>query len=242
MYQVVRDYLERSEYACSPDQLRDAVSAVVAPIDFFAFAFLALPDGRQPLLISTYPPDWTDHYIAQGYQRRDPVILHSYQVFDLFTWSPQMAKRFGLGARDFFCEAASFNIRCGITIPIHDWPGGLAAMTFATDRRMVRFDTCPNCDALALLFIALHFSNHLRWMLEPVRVIEGAMLTAREYQCLSWAAEGKSHIDTAQIMDLTVRIVSRDLESVRGKLGVRSIHQAIALFAASETARKRNMH
>lgn len=157
MYQVIRNYLEQPESARTPEQLRDAVSAVIAPIDLFAFAFLAQPNGGKPLLISTYPPDWTDHYIAQGYQCRDPVILHSRRVFDLFTWNPHMAKKFGAGARDFFHEAEIFNIRCGVTIPIHDWPGGHAAMTFASDRRTLQ-NACLSCNALALLFIALQQS------------------------------------------------------------------------------------
>jgi DNA-binding CsgD family transcriptional regulator len=45
---------------------------------------------------------------------------------------------------------------------------------------------------------------------------------------------GKSSTDTVQIMGVSRRIVARDLESVRAKLGVRSIGQAIALFAAYE--------
>jgi DNA-binding CsgD family transcriptional regulator len=232
MLQLARDFLERSKYARTPEQLRDAVSAVIAPLDLFAFAFLALPEGAKPLLISTYPPDWTDHYIAQDYQRRDPVILRSSHVFDLFTWDSQLSKRFSPGARDFFCEAEAFNIRCGITIPIHDWPGGLAAMTFATDCRRHQYISCLTCNALSLLLVTLNFRNHLRRMLEPVRLIEGAELTPREYEILGWAAEGKSSTDIAPIVDVSHRIVARDLERVRAKLGVRSINQAVAVYAA----------
>ncbi len=83
MRRVVQRYLENSEYARTPDQLRDAVSAVIAPLDFHSFAFLAL--GDPPFLISSYPIAWTGHYIAQGYQACDPVILNSHRVFDFFT-------------------------------------------------------------------------------------------------------------------------------------------------------------
>ena len=240
MYQMIRSYLERSEYARTPDQLRDAVSAIIAPIDFHSFAFLAL--GEPPFLISTYPIEWTGHYVAQGYQRRDPVILHSHRVRDLFMWGAAFAKRFGPGARDFFHEAEAFDISSGATIPIPDWPGGLAAMTFATDRRQPQLTTCLRCNGAALLFITAHFNGRLRQMLEPTRLIEGAVLTAREYELLRWAAEGKSSADTAQITGLSHRIVARDLESVRAKLGVRSIGKAIALFAAYEATRNRNTH
>ncbi len=34
MYQMIRSHLEMSEYARTPYQLRDAVHAIVAPIDF----------------------------------------------------------------------------------------------------------------------------------------------------------------------------------------------------------------
>jgi Autoinducer binding domain len=85
MHRVIQRYLENSEYARSPGQLRDAVSAVIAPLDFHSFAFLAL--GDPPFLISSHPIAWTGHYIAQGYQACDPVILNSHRVFDLFTWS-----------------------------------------------------------------------------------------------------------------------------------------------------------
>ncbi len=193
-------------------------------------------------MISSYPIAWTGHYIAQGYQARDPVILRSHRVFDLFTGSPEIANEFGPGARDFFHEAEAFDVCSGATIPIPDWPGGLAAMTFATDRRQAQLATCLRCNGAALLFIAAHFHGRLRQMLEPTRLIEGAVLTAREYELLRWAAEGKSSADSAQITGLSHRIVARDLESVRAKLGVRSIGQAIALFAAYEATRSRNTH
>lgn len=75
-------------------------------------------------------------------------------------------------------------------------------------------------------------------MLEPVRLIEGTELTLREYECLEWTTRGKSSTDTAQIMNVSHRVVARDLERVRAKLDVRSISQAIALLAAYEVTRK----
>lgn len=240
MYQIVQDYLEQSQYARNPEELRDAVSAVIALMDFHSFAFLAL--GKTPFLISSYPIAWTGHYIAQDYQRRDPVMLISQQVTDLFMWSSEFAKQFGPLAEDFFYEAEAFDIRSGVTVPVLDWPGGLAAMTFATDRRQPKLTTCVDCNQTVLLFIALHFKNNLRLMLEPTRVIEGAELTPREYKILGWAAQGKSNVDTAQILNVSARLVARDIENLRRKLGVRSINQAVAVYAAHLATRNREFH
>lgn len=86
---------------------------------------------------------------------------------------------------------------------------------------------------------AAHVQRHLRRMLEPVWLIEGAALTSREYTCLKWFAEGKSQTDTALIMDISSRKVARDMETLRAKLGVRTINQAIAIYAAYEATRRR---
>jgi DNA-binding CsgD family transcriptional regulator len=203
---------------------------------------LALPQGNPPLLISNYDDRWQAHYVDREYQSRDPVMLHSRCTVDLFTWSREMAARFGPLAEDFFYEAETFDIRSGVTVPIPDWPGGFAAMTFATDRRHVQLTSCLRCYDAALLFLSAHFQSHLHWMLEPARRIEDAELTAREYICLRWAAAGKSQPDIAQITGISLRCVARDIENIRAKFGVRSITQAVAIFAAYEATKDKRMH
>ena len=84
MQRIIRDYVEHAEFASTPDQLRDAVAHVIRVFDFNAFAFLALPDGKPPILISNYDDRWQGHYIERGYQGRDPVMLNSRCVAALF--------------------------------------------------------------------------------------------------------------------------------------------------------------
>lgn len=243
MQRIIRDYLEHAELASNQDQLRDTVAKIIGLFDFNAFAFLALSDkGEPPLLISNYDEKWQTHYVAQSYQERDPVMLHSRCVVDLFPWSREMAAQFGPLAEEFFYEAETFDIRSGVTVPIPDWPSGIAAMTFATDRRHAHLTTCLRCYDAALLFLTAHFQSHLHWMLEPVRRIEDAELTAREYICLRWAAAGKSQPDIAQITGISLRSVARDIENLRAKLGVRSITQAVAIFTAYEATKNKGIH
>lgn len=241
MLRIISDYLECAESASNEDQLRDAVAAVINLFDFSAFAFLALShEGSPPLLISNYDERWQHHYIVCGYQRRDPVMLHSRHDNNLFMWGSEMAERFGPLARDFFHEAKTFNICSGATVPVPEWPGGFAAMTFVTDSRQEQLANCLRCHGSALLFVAANFQNHLRRMREPTRLIENAELSPREYECLRWAAVGKSQTDIAMITGISLRSVARDIENLRAKLGVRSIAQAVAIFAAYEaTGNKR---
>lgn len=243
MQRFIREFLDQVEIANSPSQLGDAIAGLIGSFDFNAFAFLALSsNGERPLLISNYDKKWQTHYMAQGYQDRDPVMLHSRYASDLFTWGSEMAAGFGPMACDFFHEAESFDIRSGVTVPIPEWPNGFAAMTFATDRRRAQLTTCLRCNRTALLFVTAHFHNHLRRMREPIRLVEGAELTPREYECLKWAARGKSQSDIVQITGISSRSVARDIENLRAKLGVRSITQAIAIFAAYEATGTKKLH
>lgn len=59
MQRIIRDYIETAELASSPDQLHDAVAHVTHLFDFNAFAFLALPGGKPPILISNYNDKWS---------------------------------------------------------------------------------------------------------------------------------------------------------------------------------------
>lgn len=117
MDRIVREYFMRIDSAIGQQVLCSAVNAIVGSLDFRSFAFLVLPDGRQPHLVSTYRKEWTSRYITSGYEGRDPVIVGASCVREEFVWDRSMAGDFGDDARAFFCEAEKFGIRCGLTIP-----------------------------------------------------------------------------------------------------------------------------
>lgn len=232
MHRIVREYFCRLDAAVGQQELCNVVNAAACSLGFHSFAFLALPDDRRPVLVSTYPTEWTIHYIASGYEGRDPVILRAGTAQRPFVWNRDMVGRFDCEARDFFLEARKFDICCGLTVPLPGLRVGRAAMTFAAPSRSKALDKwLPECEPF-LLFMAYHFRSHMCQMLEPVIVVEGAELTSRERQCLEWAMQGKSRSVTAQIMFITTRMVIRDLESAKSKLGVQTIGQAIAIYAA----------
>lgn len=232
MNRIVHEYFMRIDSAVGQQELCSAVNTTVDSLGFHSFAFLALSDERQPLLVSTYPKEWTCRYIASGYDGRDPVILCARTAQRPFVWSRDIVERFDHDAREFFFEAEKFDICCGLTIPLPGLRVGRAAMTFAAHRGSKVLDTCLSDFEPFLLFMAYHFRSHMYRMLEPAIVVEGAELSSRERQCLEWAMQGKSRSVTAQIMFITTRMVIRDLESAKAKLGVQTIGQAIAIYAA----------
>lgn len=89
-----------------------------------------------------YPTSWTKHYMQNHYERFDPVVVRALRHNEPFEW--------GLGVdrsvcadtdRQLFEEAARFGIRYGLTIPVHDSKGAIAAVTFCRRRATSSFRT-----------------------------------------------------------------------------------------------------
>jgi DNA-binding CsgD family transcriptional regulator len=213
------------------------MSEVAAALDLSCFAYLLLPCGlaELPQLISTYPIDWTRHYLEHHYERLDPVIARALHEPDPFQWGIEISQpTLSDPARELFAEAARFGIRHGYTIPIHDSHGAMAAVTFATDERRPLFERSITEHARVLQLMAMCFHSHARRKLMPNRLINGVALSRREIECLHWAAQGKSAWDTARILGISRHTVAFHLDNARAKLGVRSTIQAVACLSASE--------
>lgn len=218
-------------------ELEIALGSAAGALGLPMFAYLLLPEQRSaPSLISNYPDAWTEHYLARRYDRLDPVIGTAARTMEPFEWGPDL--RVGChsaGRAEFFTEAAEFGIRFGFTIPVRDKQRRLAAVTFATDERRTTFRHSIEAHRSALHLMAVFFHRQACRTLEPDRRIDGIKLSPRQFECLEWAARGKSAWDSGRIMGISRRTVLFHLEGAKAKLDVRSIHHAIAKFLAEKS-------
>ncbi|TIU20908.1 MAG: LuxR family transcriptional regulator, partial [Mesorhizobium sp.] len=118
------------------------------------------------------------------------------------------------------------------TMSMHDHRGRFAALTFASNeahppllRSLTRYEK-------AMQLVAINVHIHARRRLAEDCVVDGITLTPREFECLKWAACGKSAWDISQILGVSKRTVTFHQENAKAKLGVRTINQAIVRMAA----------
>lgn len=239
MQQIVRNYLEASEFARTPGQLRDAIASVIGLLDCHGFAYLTLSDNAAdtPYLLSNYDVRWTTQYQTRRDHLRDPVPRKALRVNELFGWTPDIAARFDPAARDLFCESEAFGIRCGVTVPLRRSGRTVAAMTLVTDVKRSRYLSCVRYNVFALQFLAQNSHERLQHLRREGCEINGVVFTRRETECLEWASQGKSRTDIALITRWSYRQVVRDLERVKAKLGVRTTTQAVRIYAAHKANR-----
>lgn len=216
-------------------QLCAAMEDVIAAFDLRSFAYLLMtsPQSGGRGLISNYPHAWTTFYLENHYQDLDPVILQAALHPQPFTWGPDFPTSGKSEAEDrFFAEAAEFGLRHGLTIPIHSERHAVAAVTFAADHYLAAFQRCLEVHLPLLTLISTFFHRYAHRTLRPDRVIGGVTLSRREFECLTWAAQGKSAWEIGQILGVSRRTAAFHLDNVRAKLGVGTVKQAVACFAA----------
>jgi len=239
MHRIFQTFIDHLAESVDVGMLRDGMANAAAALDLNCFAYLSLPSqpNLKPQHITTYPSNWTDHYLRNHYERLDPVIAEVLRSPEPFSWglktrSTQLSK----AQQQLFEEAAGFGLCCGFTIPIHDSRGPIAAVTFAADEpRYAAFRRCVDEHERVLQLMALYFHAHARRKLTPGRVVDGVTLSPREFQCLEWAAQGKTSWETARILEISRHTVATHLENAKTKLGVRTIVQAVARLTASKS-------
>lgn len=238
MHRVFQAFIDGLSESVDTQHLHDALAQVSGAFDLPCFAYLSMPErpGAEASLISTYPRDWTSHYLRNHYERLDPVIQYAHDVPEPFEWGPTVGpERMSIAQRQLFEEAAKFGIRYGFTVPIHDGRGHLAAVTYAVDEPNPPFRRCVERKANVLQLLAMLFHAQARRILDGDEVIAGVRLSPRQLECLRWAARGKSASDIACILGISRRTVTFHIENAKAKLGVRTTSQAVAILAASKT-------
>jgi LuxR family transcriptional regulator len=199
-------------------------------------------DGRmiRPNLLNTrnVPPDFIRLWCDQEYFRIDPVQQTCIDCNLPFVWSFQ-------GKNDHLLERAlsrehqpviaylkDTHLSCGATVPIHSGDGSLATVTAIRIGAEPGFERIARRD-LATLSLFAHFLHEtaLHSFDEEVRRCHAVSLSAREIECLRWAARGKTAEDIAQILDRAPATICLHLNNAQHKLGAQNRAQAIARAA-----------
>jgi LuxR family transcriptional activator of conjugal transfer of Ti plasmids len=236
MHRIFQNFIDCLSSASNFDALREAMSQAAEGFDLSCFAYLSMPDktGSQATLISNYPSAWTTRYLQRHYERFDPVITQALSQPEPFEWGLGFGPSASFKSNELFEEAARFGIRHGFTVPIHNDSGPVAAVTFTADERRPKFERTVREHARALQLMAMCFHAYAQRRASSDRPIAGVSLSARETECLEWAAQGKSAWEIGAILGISRHTVATYLENAKTKLGVRTIVQAVARVTASK--------
>lgn len=191
-----------------------------------------LPDnGLTPLeqkshvLMHTWPDEWLDHYVGEDYLECDPLV-------DIIRHGPRPVPWKGARsitglsprARLMFDEASEFKIKEGLVLPIITLEGTIVFVSLSGE--MLDIDPFE----IGTLQLAAAHAGTRALQLSEISKAQRARpeLTARERECIRWAALGKSEWEISQILGISEHTSEKHLLSAKTKLGAVNRVQAVA--------------
>lgn len=226
---VFQEFIDAVHTASDPLAFRALGERATQRLGFRSFAYVAFTEDAHRL-ISTYPKEWTTHYVNERYQLIDPVIIRARRDRDPFHWDgTQASKGRKNPCKRFFGEASEFGIDNGVTIPIRAGFGRVALFTFAADKHGPDLYE-RNAEAEEILqLMAMYFHSHVEAALKPATASKrSSPLSQREAECLAWTSRGRSMDQIAQILDIKTRTVAYHLDNARNKLHAENVAHAVA--------------
>jgi DNA-binding CsgD family transcriptional regulator len=218
MLRTVFSFIERTNEVKSTDELAKLFSREIAKLGFSHSVCGALtrPDryaSGSPLILGGFPPEWTAHYFQAGYDKIDPVIKFASQNTLPFRWS--QLRLSDQRQATILREASEIGMHDGVVIPIHGPENDLFCVSLATEDPVAAAQA--PLDGLRLMVVQLQ-STLLRLLAETPNFDEGPKLTAREADCLTYCAIGKTSWEIGQILNISAKTVDFHLANAMAKL------------------------
>lgn len=173
----------------------DRIDSEVAKLQDLAPAgyFLALRvRGASPLMVfKTFPPDWLDTYMENGYMMRDPITTWALTIGGTIRWSsPFLPDPFGV-----LRHAAEYGLKYGASAA----HGPRTALTLCSICRQDREPTQDEMDELSKIVLRLHaltepptsLNETQKVVLAAVTTGGGAAQIASELQISEIAAQAQ---------------------------------------------------
>ncbi len=219
--------LDITAVARDQSTLKSALSNLAERFQFSGYAYIDLRFGHT-FAMSNYHPDWQDHYFQNNLKLLDPVIQRAKKLRRAFSWSAEtdtgsMSKR----QKAFFVDAADFNIRSGITVPVALPNRGTAMLTLASSKPQLAID--DEVDAVMAASTVAQIHARIEALQVTPSVEETFHLTPKEVIFARWLELGKTVQDVADVEDLKYNTVRKTLEELRGRYDLCNNTQLVAL-------------
>lgn len=160
------------------------------------------------IVLASYPKDWTDHYTAQAYALRDPIVAWGFSTEGMTRWSDiALPDTFGI-----LEEAKSFGLAYGVTV-------SAGPMTSRTIGSVARADREFSDDEMA------EVQSIIQRMHAVTQPPEG--LTDAQVEALRLVANGMRHSEAATHLGISHSALKARLTSARHKLMARTTLEAI---------------
>lgn len=219
--------LETLEQADALPGLQLATETLQAHLGIDHVAYHWVDSAGDQYGCGTYSIAWQERYIAENYQRIDPVVIGCYQRFHPVDW--KQLDWSSKAARAFQREAIEYGIgNQGYSIPVRGPNGQFALFTVNHNCNDDFWSGFTEQHRRELILIA-HYLNEKALDFEPERAPEVSQaLSPREVDAMTLLAIGYSRAQVANTLSISEHTLRVYIESARFKLGALNTTHAVA--------------
>jgi len=231
---LLSDSFEGLEDAQTSSELHAAMGKFTKQMGFEHFTYaltVSAPSLKRQQYLTGSPPEWVRRYLAQEYFKVDPLIRHAEKSSLPILWDEHLFQEDD--AQEFREDAKSFGLESGLSFAVHEQPGVTGVFSLSRNKAIDLMDE----ELAALIGRTQIFTSLLHNAISRVDLAKllpksTVVLTARERECLKWAADGKTAWEIGQILAIAERTVVFHLNNVMQKLGASNKTQAIVRAVA----------
>ena len=176
-------------------------------------------------IFTTYPTTWIRRYQEAGHVAADPVVKRITTSNLPILWDADALRS---ERNRVFDEAREHGLATGITIPINGFDHTRALFSVASDEAPERSQRHTDAISGLAVLTALHLHEAVRRLDASTPEVAAPALTAREQECLQWAAVGKTSWEIAHILSVSERTIIFHIGNATKKLGAINRRQAVA--------------
>ena len=227
MGQWVEKLLDINAIAHDQSTLENALAGLADRFDFSGYAYVNLRPG-QAYAVSNYQAEWRERYHKDDLKSLDPVMRQAQKWRRPFAWSGE-AERASLSKeeRQFFSDAADYDIRSGVSIPVATPNGAISMLTFASAKPLLARESEIDAIAAASAVAQLH-STIEQLKIKPT-VEEPVFLSPKEATYVRWLELGKTVEDAADLESVKYNTVRIALAEARRRYDLCNNTQLVAL-------------
>ncbi|REL34320.1 autoinducer binding domain-containing protein [Thalassotalea euphylliae] len=184
-------------------------------------------------VISTYPQQWVDEYIAKNYLQLDTTIPLSVVSNSPVPWSYAKQCSNGKAQFGFWQQVKAHKLNAGASIPLSNNKLQIAGLGCAIDNEAETKWLEQYGKQLEITSTVFH-QQLCALKSCPDVAIQQLKLTHREIECGKWLSNGCTYNEVGKKLNISERTARFHLENLKLKLGAKNKEQVISKLVAHQ--------
>ena len=233
----VQAYIEQIVTATSEKEIITVCSDIAESIEtsYFSHGLMWADDFHHVKfkVISNYDKKWLDEYDNQGYYAVDPRFKECMTSITPVFWNTEKCYLDTLKpeAKRMMENAHEHNISCGVTVPVFSSQNVKGAFSFGLTLNSSLQKQEKQLELISpfVNYLGVYVHQAMIKILELEESDSKVLLSQREKDCLSWAADGKKMGEIALLLYISESTVKYHLKNAMKKLNAKNTTQALSI-------------